>query len=177
MGSSVRARPRGLSLRRGLSRARLARARVTLRSPHGGWGSNSGSGGGGALSPRQQHVEQPLTLAAAALRWLESSRHLGARTLGIEIPLQPYPLLDRLDDGSLHLAGGQGDAAEIEGRSRGDAAEIQGRCKLHLAGGQARRVAACHSGHECVTKALYPLSVTRAAVRVRCPCCHARAGA
>ena len=76
-------------------------------------GSGSGSGGGGALSPGQQHVEQPLTLAAAALRWVESARHLGARTLGIEIPLQPYPLLDRLDDGSLHLLELSGLAVEV----------------------------------------------------------------
>ena len=35
VGSSVRAPALAASLRRGLSRARLARARVTLRSPHG----------------------------------------------------------------------------------------------------------------------------------------------
>ena len=85
-------------------------ARVTARTaPHGGW-LRSGSGGE-LSSPRQQHVEQPLTLAAAASG--SSARHLGARALGIEIPLQPYPLLDRLDDGALHPLELSGLAVEV----------------------------------------------------------------
>ena len=91
------ARPRG-SLRRGLCRTRLACAHATLRSPHGGRARR-----GQALDPREEHVEQALTLAAATLGLVETSRHLGARTLGIEMAPPLYPLFDRRHNRLLHL--------------------------------------------------------------------------